>query len=210
MAEGSPAALIREHSSARGARGAVRVDATRTAAATLAGIGDRLEVLPDRILVYGDDGEAALVEVTRRGLQPVTSLVRRSASRTCSCDSPDGSWSNDRVTRAQSRGGIAAGAKPRRYGAWYVAEHTTCGSMRSVRRHASSRRRSARPFLYLFAFGVGLATLVSANVGPVSTASATSSSSRPRCSQRGRLVSRPRSTRSASCSASSGTRPSSA
>jgi len=45
----------------------------------LEGIGDRLEVLPDRVLVYADDGEAALVEVTRRGLQPLTSLVRRSS-----------------------------------------------------------------------------------------------------------------------------------
>jgi lipooligosaccharide transport system ATP-binding protein len=50
-----------------------------TAAADLAGIGDRLEVLPDRVLVYGKDGEAALAEVTRRGLEPITSLVRRSS-----------------------------------------------------------------------------------------------------------------------------------
>jgi lipooligosaccharide transport system ATP-binding protein len=50
-----------------------------TAAADLAGIGDRLEVLPDRVLVYSADGEAALAEVTRRGLEPITSLVRRSS-----------------------------------------------------------------------------------------------------------------------------------
>jgi lipooligosaccharide transport system ATP-binding protein len=36
-------------------------------------------VLPDRVLVYANDGEAALVEVTRRGLEPLTSLVRRSS-----------------------------------------------------------------------------------------------------------------------------------
>ncbi len=36
-------------------------------------------MLPDRILVYATSGEDALVEVTRRGLEPVTSLVRRSS-----------------------------------------------------------------------------------------------------------------------------------
>ena len=43
------------------------------------GIGDRIEVLPDRVLIYAEDGEAALVELTARGLQPITSLVRRSS-----------------------------------------------------------------------------------------------------------------------------------
>ena len=45
----------------------------------LAGIGDRLEVLPGRILIYATSGEEALVELTRRGLEPITSLVRRSS-----------------------------------------------------------------------------------------------------------------------------------
>jgi lipooligosaccharide transport system ATP-binding protein len=54
-------------------------DRNADAAAALAGLGDRLEVLPDRVLVYADDGEAALAEVVARGLQPLTSLVRRSS-----------------------------------------------------------------------------------------------------------------------------------
>ena len=45
----------------------------------LEGIGDRVEVLPDRILVYAGNGEAALETVTHRGLTPLTSLVRRSS-----------------------------------------------------------------------------------------------------------------------------------
>ncbi len=45
----------------------------------LHGLGDRIEVLPDRILVYAHDGEAALAEAHRRGLDPVGSLVRRSS-----------------------------------------------------------------------------------------------------------------------------------
>jgi len=31
------------------------------------------------VLVYAEDGEAALTEVVARGLQPLTSLVRRSS-----------------------------------------------------------------------------------------------------------------------------------
>jgi lipooligosaccharide transport system ATP-binding protein len=79
MAEGAPAALIREHSSREVLEVRFGSDANAGAAEKLAGIGDRLEVLPDRILIYAQNGEAALVEVTKRGLEPVTSLVRRSS-----------------------------------------------------------------------------------------------------------------------------------
>jgi len=79
MAEGSPAALIREHSSREVLEVRFGSDRNEGAAALLAGVGDRLEVLPDRILVYASSGEEALVEVTKRGLEPVTSLVRRSS-----------------------------------------------------------------------------------------------------------------------------------
>ena len=36
-------------------------------------------MLPDRILIYSANGEEALVELTSRGLAPITSLVRRSS-----------------------------------------------------------------------------------------------------------------------------------
>jgi lipooligosaccharide transport system ATP-binding protein len=79
MAEGSPAALIREHSSREVLEVRFGSERNATAAADLQGIGDRLEALPDRILIYSADGEEALAEVTRRGLEPLTSLVRRSS-----------------------------------------------------------------------------------------------------------------------------------
>ncbi len=41
-------------------------------------LGERVEVLPDRVLIYADDGEAALIAARRRGLDPVSALVRRS------------------------------------------------------------------------------------------------------------------------------------
>ena len=43
------------------------------------GLGERIEVLPDRTLVYADDGEAALAAVHARGVEPISSLVRRSS-----------------------------------------------------------------------------------------------------------------------------------
>ncbi len=79
MAEGSPAALIREYSSREVLEVRFGSEANAGAAAKLEGLGDRLEVLPDRILVYAADGEAVLAEVTKRGLEPLTSLVRRSS-----------------------------------------------------------------------------------------------------------------------------------
>ncbi len=79
MAEGSPAALIREYSTREVLEVRFGSDQNAGAAERLAGIGERLEVLPDRVLVYAQDGEAALVEVTALGLQPLTSLVRRSS-----------------------------------------------------------------------------------------------------------------------------------
>ena len=43
------------------------------------GLGERHEVLPDRILVYAHDGEEALAAAHARGLQPESALVRRSS-----------------------------------------------------------------------------------------------------------------------------------
>ena len=44
----------------------------------VAGIGERVEVLPDRLLVYTEDGDAAAAEVHLRGVRPLSTLVRRS------------------------------------------------------------------------------------------------------------------------------------
>jgi lipooligosaccharide transport system ATP-binding protein len=79
MAEGSPASLIRDYSSREVLE--VRFGSARNAqvADELDGVGERVEVLPDRILIYTDNGERELVQVTDRGLQPITSLVRRSS-----------------------------------------------------------------------------------------------------------------------------------
>ncbi len=79
MAEGAPSALIREYSTREVLEVRFGSEGNAAAAETLAGVGERIEVLPDRVLVYAQDGEAVLAEVLRRGLQPLTSLVRRSS-----------------------------------------------------------------------------------------------------------------------------------
>ena len=79
MAEGTPAELIRRHSSREVLEVRFGSDRNSEAAERLAGIGDRTEVLPDRILIYSANGEAELVKITEAGLHPVTSLVRRSS-----------------------------------------------------------------------------------------------------------------------------------
>jgi hypothetical protein len=47
--------------------------------ASSAGIGDRTEGLPDRILIYAEDGDAAADAVQQRQLAPSSVLVRRSS-----------------------------------------------------------------------------------------------------------------------------------
>jgi lipooligosaccharide transport system ATP-binding protein len=79
MAEGSPAALIKQYSTKEVVEVRFGSAQNASAAAKLVGVGDRIEVLPDRILIYSENGEAALAEIIRRGLDPITSLVRRSS-----------------------------------------------------------------------------------------------------------------------------------
>ncbi len=79
MAEGSPSELIKKYSSKEVLEVRFGSKGNAAAAKKLAEVGDRLEVLPDRILVYTDNGEKALERVNKLGLDPVTSLVRRSS-----------------------------------------------------------------------------------------------------------------------------------
>ncbi len=46
---------------------------------TLEGLAERVEVLPDRVLLYTEDGDAASAALHRLGLRPESSLVRRSS-----------------------------------------------------------------------------------------------------------------------------------
>jgi len=78
VAEGSPLDLIRSHSTREVAELRFGVGEHDAVAEKIADLGDRVEVLPDRLLVYTDDGEAVTAKVHERGLQPAAVLVRRS------------------------------------------------------------------------------------------------------------------------------------
>jgi lipooligosaccharide transport system ATP-binding protein len=85
VAQGSPSALISEHATREVLEVRFPLEITEAAATKLresplarAEGGGRVEVLPDRVLVYADDGEAALTAVHEMGLAPLTALARRS------------------------------------------------------------------------------------------------------------------------------------
>jgi lipooligosaccharide transport system ATP-binding protein len=81
-AEGSPLELIRQHSTREVAELRFGVahgeDSHEALAAKVEDLGERVEVLPDRLLVYSEDGEEVIAKVHERGLEPVAVLVRRS------------------------------------------------------------------------------------------------------------------------------------
>ncbi len=87
VAEGSPAELIRTHSPREVLElrfvdpdnpGGPGAEINKAMSEKLDGVGARQEVLPDRILIYAENGEEALSEVHRREIEPETAMVRRS------------------------------------------------------------------------------------------------------------------------------------
>jgi len=79
VAEGTPAELIRTYSPREVLELRFPAGENEEYGDRVDGIGARHEVLPDRILIYADDGEVALKEVHGRGLDPEAVLVRRSS-----------------------------------------------------------------------------------------------------------------------------------
>ncbi|MBP2181475.1 lipooligosaccharide transport system ATP-binding protein [Amycolatopsis magusensis] len=77
-AEGSPAELIARFSTREVLE--LRFAPGKQAAAVpeVESLAERIEVLPDRLLLYTSAGEAALEQAHARGVRPVSSLVRRS------------------------------------------------------------------------------------------------------------------------------------
>ena len=79
VAEGSPQELIRTYSPREVVELRYPAGTNEERAPEVDGIGHRQELLPDRVLIYADDGESALSEVHRRGSSPESALVRRSS-----------------------------------------------------------------------------------------------------------------------------------
>jgi lipooligosaccharide transport system ATP-binding protein len=79
VAEGSPAALIQRYSTREVLELRFAPGAETSIDGRLDGLAERIESLPDRTLLYTADGEAASLEVHRRGLEPLSALVRRAS-----------------------------------------------------------------------------------------------------------------------------------
>ena len=79
MAEDSPAGLIKSYSTKEVLEVRFGSDRNAVVAPQLQELVERIEVLPDRILMYADDGEDLLHTLNQKGLHPMTSLVRRSS-----------------------------------------------------------------------------------------------------------------------------------
>ncbi|MGA0113514.1 MAG: ABC transporter ATP-binding protein [Candidatus Nanopelagicaceae bacterium] len=79
MAEGSPLELIKQYSTKEVLEVRFGSDRNKEVAPILREMCSRIEELPDRILMYVEDGEALLEAITAKKLHPTTSLVRRSS-----------------------------------------------------------------------------------------------------------------------------------
>jgi lipooligosaccharide transport system ATP-binding protein len=83
VAEGSPRQLIDKWSSPEVLELRFEIDVAETLDGQLTDLvpdlAERVEVLPDRVLVYTRNGEGTAEEVHRRGMRPVSTLVRRSS-----------------------------------------------------------------------------------------------------------------------------------
>jgi len=78
VAEGSPRSLIEQYSTREVTELRFPTGVQETLDGQLDGLAERVERLPDRVLLYADDGEAAVTAAHARGLKPETVLVRRS------------------------------------------------------------------------------------------------------------------------------------
>jgi lipooligosaccharide transport system ATP-binding protein len=79
VAEGSPLALIGRYSTREVVELRFGLDQQpEEIASRMDGLARRIEALPDRLLLYTDDGDATAHRVHELGLQPDTMLVRRS------------------------------------------------------------------------------------------------------------------------------------
>ncbi len=77
-AEGSPLTLIERYSTREVVELRFAPGESQRMAGKLVDIPERIEVLPDRLLLYSEHGDATMAAVRRRGLEPLSVLVRRS------------------------------------------------------------------------------------------------------------------------------------
>jgi lipooligosaccharide transport system ATP-binding protein len=79
MAEGSPAELTKKYSTKEVLEVRFGSDRNSQMVEQLQSFAERLEELPDRLLLYTDSGEELLAKIVAANIHPNTSLVRRSS-----------------------------------------------------------------------------------------------------------------------------------
>ncbi|MDQ3770850.1 MAG: ABC transporter ATP-binding protein [Actinomycetota bacterium] len=79
VAEGSPAALIARHSTREVVELRFAAGYQDNVVDRLEGLAKRIEELPDRVLLYTDNGDDAVGTIHERGVMPETIIVRRSS-----------------------------------------------------------------------------------------------------------------------------------
>jgi lipooligosaccharide transport system ATP-binding protein len=79
MAEGSPSELIKKYSTKEVLEVRFGSDRNSQMVEKLQSFAERLEELPDRLLLYTDSGEDLLAKIVAANIHPNTSLVRRSS-----------------------------------------------------------------------------------------------------------------------------------
>ena len=77
VAEGSPRELIARYSTREVLELRLSDDERERFKGSLDGLVERIEWLPDRVLLYADSGEAVLSQITDAGIHPDSALVRR-------------------------------------------------------------------------------------------------------------------------------------
>ncbi len=112
VAQGSPRSLIEEWSTREVLELRFADEDHAPYAPQVQDLAERVEVLPDRLLLYAHDGEGVLGEVQRRGLRPavVAGPAEQPRGRLPAPHRPDaGGLSRARSSRAHRRGRHAAG-----------------------------------------------------------------------------------------------------
>lgn len=79
VAEGSPRQLIEQHCTKEVLELRFEEGRQDSVLVQLKAAGADVDPLPDRLLLYADHGDAALLDVKSRGIEPETALVRRSS-----------------------------------------------------------------------------------------------------------------------------------
>jgi lipooligosaccharide transport system ATP-binding protein len=79
VAEGPPRELIAQHSTREVVELRFDVESHDDIDIPLSNFAERVEVLPDRILLYVDEGDSTLRELHAAGIDPASALVRRSS-----------------------------------------------------------------------------------------------------------------------------------